>query len=50
MRRCSQLENYFLTVIVTIDAEPVEEPDHLAQGNAEGVGLAQLDQRQLRSL
>ena len=37
-------------MIVTIDAESVEEPDHLAQGNAADVGLAQLDQRQLRSL
>ena len=39
-----------MIVILTIDAEPVEEPDHLAQGNAAGVGLVQLDQRQLRSL
>ena len=39
-----------MTVIVTIDAESVEEHDHLAQGNAAGVVLAQLDQQQLRSL
>ena len=39
-----------MIVTVTIDAEPVEEPDHLAQGNAASVGLAQFDQLQLRCL
>ena len=29
-------------MIVTIDAEPVEEPDHRAQGNAAGVSLRNL--------
>ena len=39
-----------MIVILTIDAEPAEEPDHLAQGNAADVDLVQLDQQQLRSL
>ena len=39
-----------MIVTATIDAEPVEERDHLAQGNAASVGLAQFDQRQLSCL
>ena len=37
-------------MILTRDVESALAPDHLLQGNAEGVSLAPVDQRQLHNL